>query len=222
MGFRRVGTAAICTLLLLVGQGASASSATTATATTCSAEDFRGDWRLGPRDLPRSGAVGVELKGYDRFAGLSPEQFLATYWDPIANGWRYPPANGFLVGPDGKPIQYVAQLTTGQRLDRYGSEFGSFLAPTGTPYARRSIPPSSLDNTVDPGRCNYVAYRVARTFAVEAGPIAPAFGQPGKGVQYLLVGALVPGAPAHVNILWMIDHGYLQRCVVIVSQPLSC
>ena len=47
------------------------------------------------------GPVAPMLFGYDRFAGLTPQQFIATYWDPSASagkgGWRYPPANGYLL-----------------------------------------------------------------------------------------------------------------------------
>src|SRR5205085_1979119 len=97
----------------------------------CSAEDFNGDPRLGPRDLPTTGSVGLELRTYDRLADLTPEQFIATFWDPTANGgqggWRFPPANGFLLGPDGEAIQAPMSVRAGQRLDRYGSEFGAFL-----------------------------------------------------------------------------------------------
>jgi hypothetical protein len=50
---------------------------------------------------------------------------------------------------------------------------------------------------------------VTRAFDVEAGPIAPAFQQPGGGRQYLLMSAYVPGAPTPLNVKWLIDSGYL-------------
>ena len=35
------------------------------------------------------------------------QQFLATYWDPAANGGQgafiFPPDNGYVIGPDGQP-----------------------------------------------------------------------------------------------------------------------
>ncbi|MEA2703333.1 MAG: hypothetical protein QOD63_1278, partial [Actinomycetota bacterium] len=159
----------------------------------------------------------LELIGYDRFAGQTPAQFLATYWDPTANGgqggWRYPPANGFLIGPTGQPIELIVPLRPGQRIDRYGSEFGAFLAPAGLPYSRRSIPPQSLDNTVLPAACNYHLYQVAREFKVDGGPIAPAFGQPGYGYQYLLVSSLVPECAGQINVMCLIANGYLQRLI---------
>ena len=110
----------------------------------------------------------------------------------------------------------------GQRVDRYGSEFGAFLAPTGLTYASRALPPQSLDNQTAPAGCNYLAYRVLRQFDVDGGPIAPGFGQPGRGVQYMLVGTLVPGAPERLSVRWLIDNGYLARCPVVVYRPFSC
>lgn len=222
MRSRRIGIVAVCALVVLVGQAAPSGSATTFPATQCSAEDYNGDPRLGPRDLPTFGSVGFELRTYDRFAGLTPEQFLATYWDPVTGSYRFPPENGFLIGPDGQPVHAPTPLRAGQRVDRYGSEFGAFLAPIGTLYSQRSIPPQSLDNTANPGGCNYRAYVVLRELDVDGGPIAPAFGQPGHGVQYRLVSALVPGAPVQLNILWLVDHGFLRRCAVIASQPYTC
>ena len=48
---------------------------------------------------------------------------------------------------------------------------------------------------------------------MDAGPIAPWFFQHGGGLQYQLDGALVPGAPARMNVMWLIDNGYLQRLI---------
>ena len=213
MRVRRRLAAVVVTLVWAWATPAGATPSTPAG--QCSEANFNGDARLGPRDLPTTGPVGLELTGYNRLAGLTPDQFIATYWDPTAfggqGGWRYPPSNGFLIGPGGQPIEVPIPLHAGQQVDRYGSEFGQFLAPTGIPYAQRAIPPQSLDNTSTPATCNYRAYKVLKDFRVEGGPIAPAFGQPGKGVQYLLLGSLVPGAPAQLNILWLVDNGYLQR-----------
>lgn len=218
MKVRRWAAAVVFSLIWVVGPAHPAISATaTASGTQCSEADYNGDPRLGPAQLPTAGPVGQQLTRYDRFAGLSPEQFLSVYWDPTANGglgsWRYPPANGFLFGPNGQPIEQILPLRLGQRIDRYGSEFGAFLAPAGTPYSYRAIPPQSLDNKAVPAACNYHLYQVVREFRVDGGPIAPAFGQPGRGVQYLLVSSLVPGAPTQINVMWLIANGYLQRLI---------
>ncbi|MFC5182977.1 TNT domain-containing protein [Actinomadura harenae] len=179
--------------------------------TACSAADYDNDARLGPAVLPNRGVVGRELHGYRRFGDLTESEFLKDNWDSAANGWRYPPADGFLIGRDGKPIKHAFRLRRNVRIDRFGSEYGGFLAPFGLAYARRSIPPQNLDNAQNPAGCNWRAYRVLRAFKVESGPSAPAFEQPGHGTQYMLDGALVPGAPSRLNVLWLVDNGYLAR-----------
>jgi hypothetical protein len=178
----------------------------------CSAASFTGDPRLGPAELPVFGRVGFELFGYRRTGGMAPARFLATYYDSAAGSYRYPPQNGYLLTPGGRPIQVVLTLLPGQRIDRFGSEFGSFLAPEGSPYGSRSIPPASLNSNPAAG-CNYHDYRVLRPFRVDAGPIAPWFGQPGLGLQYQLDATLVPGAPTPINVMWLLDNGYLERLV---------
>ncbi|MFC5909171.1 TNT domain-containing protein [Streptacidiphilus monticola] len=182
----------------------------------CSAAYEAGDARLGPEQLPTTGPVGRELVGYQRTGGTSAAAFLAEFWDPAANGgaggWRYPPQNGYLLAPNGSPIEVRQQLRPGQDIDRFGSEYGSFLAPEGLPYALRAIPPQSLDGQPAAG-CNYHDYRVLRPFSVDAGPIAPWFDQPGLGWQYQLDSALVPGSPARLNVLWLVQNGYLERLV---------
>lgn len=185
-------------------------------ATQCSADFFDGDSRLGPATLPVVGRVGIEVAGYRRTGSLSPQAFLAKYWDPTANsgsgGWIYPPDNGYLRGADGKPIEWQQTLAPGQDIDRFGSEYGSFLAPALSPYWSRAIPPANLDGNPAAG-CNYHDYRVIKAFPVDTGPVAPWFGQPGFGLQYQLDSTLIPGAPARLNVMWLVDNGYLQRIV---------
>jgi hypothetical protein len=195
----------------------SATAAATASAPPsdqCSAAYYGDDARLGPAELPSTGNVGFELIGYRRTGGMSAADFLAKYYDPAANGgaggWIYPPENGYLLATDGTPIEWRQVLLPGQDIDRYGSEYGSFLAPEYLPYAERAIPPQSLDGN-PPATCNYHDYRVLKPFQVDAGPIAAWFAQPGGGLQYQLDAALVPGAPAKINVLWLVDNGYLAR-----------
>jgi hypothetical protein len=174
----------------------------------CSDAYFDGDSLLGPRELPNAGPVGLQLYGYRRTDSQRPAGFLAQFRG--ASGWIYPPSNGYIVGPDGKPVEQVATLAPGEDIDRYGSVYGSFLAPAGTPYAKRSLPPSSLDSTPSLP-CNYHEYLVLKPFAVDEGPIAPWFDQPGGGLQFQLDAALIKGAPAQLNVLWLLNNGYLQE-----------
>jgi Tuberculosis necrotizing toxin len=181
--------------------------------TQCSTAYFDGNSLLGPQTLPAGGPIAPIVRGYQRLAGLSEKQFLATYWDLTANGgqggWRYPPDNGFLI-VSGHPVEFPSILWPGQEVDRFGSQYGSFLAPEDTPYAERALPPQSLDDFDPAFTCNYHLYLVLKPFKAEAGPIAPGFGQPGLGLQYQLVSSLLAGDPATANVMWLISNGYLR------------
>ena len=172
---------------------------------------------LGPETLPRTGYFGSLVRGYVRYGGLSPDKFVFRYWDETAQSpyWRYPPDLGFAHSggwSNGRVLRSRRTLKAGTLTDRFGSPYGAFLAPGGTSFGARALPPDSLSTrTDDPAHlCNYHLYRVSRAFDVDAGPIAPAFQQPGGGLQYLLVGAYVPQAPATLNVRWLLDNGYLE------------
>ncbi len=179
----------------------------------CSAAYFDGDPRLGPARLPVTGEVAAELSGYRRTGGLSVGRFLSNYWDQSANagqgGWIYPPDDGYVINPKGHPEETHIPLFPGQDIDRFGSEYGTFLSPEGIPYGARSIPPQSLDS-IPAASCDYHRYRVIKRFAVDAGPIAPWFGQPGHGWQYQLDPMLVQSAPATINVMWLVSNGYVR------------
>ncbi|MCC9307798.1 TNT domain-containing protein [Kitasatospora sp. RB6PN24] len=186
------------------------------TLSDCSAAYYDNDQRLGPLRLPVLGVVGAEVQRYKRTGDLSPQRFLDLYWNPTAQPratWYYPPESGYVLKPDGSPERQQETLKVGQDVDRFGSEYGSFLAPEGTPYAERSLPPANLDGTPAEG-CNYYDYRVVRAFNVYAGTIAPWFGQPGLGRQYQLDSTLVPGAPTQgFNVQWLVNNHYLDRVI---------
>lgn len=181
--------------------------------TQCSVAYFDGNSLLGPQTLPDKGLIAPIVAGYRRLAGMSAKRFLKTYWDPTAGSgkgsWRYPPDGGFLIA-GGHPVEFPSTLLRGEDVDRFGSEYGSFLAPADTPYANRSIPPQSLDDFDPAFTCNYHLYRVVKPFKAETGPIAPYFGQPGLGLQYELVSSLLPGDPAQASVMWLISKGYLK------------
>ncbi|HEX6347315.1 TNT domain-containing protein [Umezawaea sp.] len=171
---------------------------------TCEKPFSLGDERLGPRDLPPpSHVVGQLLIGYKRF-GDEPnhQKFLKTYWS--GEGWKYPENDGFA----GEPTAVL--LKPGEFVDRFGGQSGRFLAPTGTPFAQRSIPPQSLNT------CEYEAgvrmpfgyyrYQVEKEFEVLGGPAAKWFGQSGGGTQYKVVS---PNPPERRNVAWLVQNSYL-------------
>ncbi|MGR3936726.1 TNT domain-containing protein [Streptomyces sp. BRA346] len=159
---------------------------------------YQGDWRLGPAELPRRGAIGRMVQGYERLDGLSASAFLTCYWNEQTGGWWYPYPDGWVL-LNGVPLKSTITLKVGQKVDLFGSGFGHFLAPAGTPYAERALPPSNL-NTYDPAYpYGYHLYEVTKPFLVDAGPIRPWFGQPGFGLQYL-TGPSIPQLVAAGNL----------------------
>ncbi|HCC17681.1 MAG TPA: hypothetical protein DEP83_03820 [Porphyromonadaceae bacterium] len=99
---------------------------------------------------------------------------------PTALTKFYPTNNGFLGAAE------RTFLMPGQQISRFGSNSGKFFSPAGTPLPMRALPPganTSIHNT----------FKVLKPFEVQAGKIAPAFGQPGLGTQYL--------SPVSVDVL---------------------
>ncbi|MFE3554651.1 TNT domain-containing protein [Streptomyces sp. NPDC059193] len=175
--------------------------------------EFKGDKRLGPKYLPNrwQEPVGPLLRGHHRTGTLSSADFLKKYWDGPADtgGWKYPPNDGF-AEVNGQVDKAPELLEEGERLDRFGSEFGSYLAPAGDPYAKRALPPQNLNTRDAAFPCDYHLYEVARSFTVWEGSIAPWFEQPGGGRQIKLDPAFLnPGEGRRLNVKWLLDNGYL-------------
>ncbi|MDR7273692.1 TNT domain-containing protein [Catenuloplanes atrovinosus] len=161
---------------------------------------------LGPEQLPSEEPAGSLMTGYRRFGGMSKETFTDRY--RAAGGWVHPPEDGFLI-LRGVAVRYQQTLVEGMRVDRFGYPSGRYLAPVDTLYLQRALPPERLNTPVGAPQGNYHVYCVLRAFTVEAGPIAPWFGQPGLGLQYRLDDRFLPAAGDRVSVGWLVDHGYL-------------
>ena len=85
--------------------------------------------------------------------------------------WDDAPYDGFLLN-----YRRAETLQPGTRIDRFGAETGRFFSPEGTPLPQRALP----NAPVGPPS----VYEVLKPLDVEAGVVAPAFGQPGLGIQY--------------------------------------
>ena len=84
----------------------------------------------------------------------------------------YPANNGFLGAAE------RIFLMPGEQISRYGSGAGRYFSPACTPLSMRALPPGINTNIFN-------SYKVLKPFEVQAGKIAPAFGQIGLGTQYL-------------------------------------
>lgn len=118
-----------------------------------------------------------------------------SYYDRFRKSdgtWNWPESLGFAEPPS------TSTLSVGARLDRYGSPDGAFLSPKGTSYEQRALAPGSRAG-------GYYEYEVIKPMPVIQGKVAPAFDQPGGGMQIL------PSFPSRVNVQWLIDNGYLRQ-----------
>ncbi|MCS6973595.1 MAG: TNT domain-containing protein [Cyclobacteriaceae bacterium] len=111
---------------------------------------------------------------------LRPGLNLAVKGESTALTKFYPANNGFLGATE------RTFLMPGEQISRYGSGAGKFFSPAGTPLPMRALPPGANTNIFN-------TYKVLKPFEVQAGKIAPAFGQPGLGTQYL--------SPVSVDVL---------------------
>ncbi|MDI3421525.1 TNT domain-containing protein [Streptomyces luteolus] len=175
--------------------------------------EYHGDARLGPERLPKRwhAPVGPLLKNWDRTGGLSDDAYLKKYWEGPADGggWKYPPNDGF-AEKNGEIDKEPTKLREGQRLDRFGSEYGAYLAPAGDPYEERALPPQNLNTRDASAPCDYRVYKVSKPFWVWQGSIAPWFEQPGGGQQMKLDAVFLdPGEGQRLNVKWLLEHGYL-------------
>ncbi|KAL8710652.1 MAG: hypothetical protein Q9220_004876 [cf. Caloplaca sp. 1 TL-2023] len=163
------------------------------------------DPRLGPVQLPTVFPLLSFISDYDRFGGQQPGDFLKNWTDARTGNYRYPPQNGYQLDLQGKAIQGNMTLEVGTKVDRFGSEYGSFISAADAPYAQRALPPSNLDTSPSAPEYpyNYHIYTVLKRLDILGGPIAPWFGQPGLGTQFYTgdVG----------NVLSLVNRGFLKR-----------
>lgn len=149
-------------------------------------------WVHGGR-IPASGPESRLFRhDYDRYGGMDPDDYLVKHWDADARPptWRYPPHHGF----DGPALPNT--MKPGTVIDRFGSGRGEFASPAGTPFEQRALPPSSVGQ-------EYHRYVVRKPLpkGVKEGFVAPAFEQPGGGVQFQF----------DLPIQWYVDHHYLEE-----------
>ncbi len=99
--------------------------------------------------------------------GLSCDRSKSTAIVP------YWPANNGFLGPTRR-----VSLSPGQKIDRYGgSPYSRFFSPVGTPGRARALPAETAGQPLR-------TFEVLKPLDVEAGAVAPAFGQLGFGTQY--------------------------------------
>ena len=121
----------------------------------------------------------------------------AVHWntsEPLAGGnWAWAkeaPNDGAVAGS-----ARVGYTQVGDSLDRFGNETGKYLAPSGVPLEKRSLPPG----TYRPDSLH--SYTVLKEFKTQEEIISPAFGQSGGGIQIRAVIPEVPNGYASIEQL---------------------
>lgn len=149
--------------------------------------------------IPSRGREGdVYDPDFDRYAGMSKQEFYDKWYDPEAKNWRYPSKENGAPYDDGfaEPPR-PNNIRVGAVIDRLGQEErGFFAAPDGTAFNQRALPPSDVAR-------EYHRYRVVKPLpeSVTEGRIQPWFDQPGGAVQYKFDN----------DIDYYLEHGYLER-----------
>jgi hypothetical protein len=79
-----------------------------------------------------------------------------------------------------------AHLPAGTIIDRFGSEFGRYLAPDGTSFGDRALPPESVGG--DYNRYMVTGEALPPGWRIVEGPVEPFYGQtPSPGtLQYMI------------------------------------
>lgn len=137
--------------------------------------------------LPKTLPLLSFVSDYDRLGGHPPGEFLAKWTNKTTGGWIWPRENGFSLNLEGRLIKGKMFLEVGTKVDRFGSEYGTYVSAADAPFDQRSLPPNSLNSPPDGVYpYNYHIYTVAKSPTVEGGPIAPWFGQLGLGAQFYI------------------------------------
>ena len=175
-------------------------------ATTLPAMLFGGEGAFVKAGLPaevvtEGGAPLAVVRGWNPTGGMTGEDFTSQFGTP---GSRSYPLN------DGFPPGYVpqpAQLPEGAIIDRFGSEYGRYLAPDGTPFADRALAPESVGG--DYNRYMVTGKPLPPGWQVVEGPVQPYYGQtPSPGsLQYMILG---PDG-VKVNVKELVDRGILDE-----------
>ena len=150
-----------------------------------------GDMALGVgTSVAFHGAANLLSRGISRAvrSGFATEaaRDTATASTAIERQWAHVPHNGFLGG-----WNKAETVRPGTLIDRYGIDTGRFFSPAA-PFGARALPPGA-------GPLN--AYEVLKPLQVRTGIAAPAFGQPGLGVQYM----------AHHPVADLIEDGFIKQ-----------
>jgi filamentous hemagglutinin len=185
-----------------IGLGAGAAALTTKLATTgygvvvarAEANVVRQAETTAVANQLREVAIHKDDSRFSQVAETIVEAKQAGWKTPDGRTW-WPPENGKVPG-----TERTAELTVGQRLDRYGgtTDKSSFLAPSSTPIEQRALSPATDLSVHD-------QYVVVKPFAVEESRAMPWFDKPGMGIQYETTQGI------GLTISKLLEKGYIKK-----------
>jgi len=140
------------------------------------------DAGLPAETVTEGGAPLAVVRGWHPTGGMPWDDFASQFGTPELR--NYPLNDGFPPGYVPQP----AQLPEGTIIDRFGSEYGRYLAPDGTPFADRALAPESVGG--DYNRYLVSGKPLPPGWQVVEGPVQPYYGQtPSPGsLQYMILG----------------------------------
>jgi uncharacterized protein YukE len=130
--------------------------------------------------VTEGGAPLAVVHGWDPLGGMSSDDFASHFGTPETRVW--PGNEGFPAGYEPQP----AHLPAGTIIDRFGSEFGRYLAPDGASFGDRALPPESVGG--DYNRYMVTGEALPPGWRIVEGPLEPFYGQtPSPGtLQYMI------------------------------------
>jgi hypothetical protein len=135
------------------------------------------------------------------YTGMTAQDILNKFWDPINKTWDWPKHDGFAGGK----WHTARSIPPEVRLDRIGEvsgDRGDFMGAIGDGYPQRGLAPgSSGDYTILRGTGKQLPDR----WEVRYGKVGEAFGWAGGGTQWVVVDE----EGNFVLIRYLIDKGYL-------------
>lgn len=175
-------------------------------ATTLPTMLFGGEGAMVRAGLPaevvtEGGAPLAVVRGWNPTGGMAWDDFASQFGTPTSRS--YPLNDGFPLGYEPQP----ARLPEGAIIDRFGSEYGRYLAPDGTPFADRALAPESVGG--DYNRYMVTGKPLPPGWQVVEGPVQPYYGQtPSPGsLQYMILGP----DDVEVNVKELVDRGFLDE-----------
>jgi len=147
------------------------------------------------------GAPLAVVRGWHPTGGMPWDEFASQFGTPQLR--NYPLNDGFPPGFVPQP----AHLPEGAIIDRFGSEYGRYLAPDGTPFVDRALAPESVGG--DYNRYMVTGKPLPPGWQIVEGPVQPYYGQtPSPGsIQYMILG---PDG-AEVGVKELVDRGILDE-----------